>query len=76
MGEKYITDFEGAVRLCGINSSVFEIGRVLDACRQRNKLRIISFTNFNAQYQTIPDAVRIQFVLLKMDMLMLETCRG
>ena len=25
---------------------------------------------------TIPDAVIIQFVLLKMDMLMLETCRG
>ena len=25
---------------------------------------------------TIPDAVRIQFVLLKMGMLMLETCRG
>ena len=25
---------------------------------------------------TIPDAVIIQFILLKMDMLMLETCRG
>jgi hypothetical protein len=25
---------------------------------------------------TIPDAVIIQFVLLKMGMLMLETCRG
>ena len=28
------------------------------------------------QRATIPDAVRIQFVLLKMGMLMLETCRG
>ena len=28
------------------------------------------------QTATIPDAVRIQFVLLKMDMLMLEACRG
>jgi hypothetical protein len=28
------------------------------------------------QRATIPDAVRIQFVLLKMSMLMLETCRG
>jgi len=28
------------------------------------------------QRVTIPDAVRIQFVLLKMGMLMLETCRG
>jgi len=28
------------------------------------------------QRVTIPDAVIIQFVLLKMDMLMLETCRG
>ena len=29
-----------------------------------------------SQRVTIPDAVIIQFVLLKMDMLMLETCRG
>ena len=28
------------------------------------------------QRVTIPDAVIIQFVLLKMDMLILETCRG
>ena len=28
------------------------------------------------QRVTIPDAVIIQFVLLKMGMLMLETCRG
>jgi hypothetical protein len=28
------------------------------------------------QRVTIPDTVIIQFVLLKMDMLMLETCRG
>jgi len=28
------------------------------------------------QRVTIPDAVIIQFVLLKMDMLMLEACRG
>jgi len=28
------------------------------------------------QIATIPDAVIIQFVLLKMGMLMLETCRG
>ena len=28
------------------------------------------------QRRTIPDAVIIQFVLLKMGMLMLETCRG
>jgi hypothetical protein len=28
------------------------------------------------QRVTIPDAVIIQFVLLMMDMLMLETCRG
>jgi len=28
------------------------------------------------QTATLPDAVRIQFVLLKMGMLMLETCRG
>ena len=28
------------------------------------------------QRATIPDAMRIQFVLLKMSMLMLETCRG
>jgi len=28
------------------------------------------------QRATIPDAVRIQFVLLKMGILMLETCRG
>ena len=28
------------------------------------------------QRMTIPDAVIIQFVLLKMGMLMLETCRG
>jgi len=28
------------------------------------------------QRVTIPDAVTIQFVLLKMGMLMLETCRG
>jgi len=30
----------------------------------------------SVQRVTIPDAVRIQFVLLKMGMLMLETCRG
>jgi len=28
------------------------------------------------QRAKIPDAVRIQFVLMKMGMLMLETCRG
>jgi hypothetical protein len=28
------------------------------------------------QRVTIPDAVIIQFAILKMDMLMLETCRG
>ena len=28
------------------------------------------------QRVTMPDAVKIQFVLLKMGMLMLETCRG
>jgi hypothetical protein len=37
MGEKYITDFEGIVTLCGINSNVFEVVRFLDTCRQYNK---------------------------------------
>jgi hypothetical protein len=32
--------------------------------------------NSRLQRVTIPDAVIIQFVLLKMGMLMLETCRG
>jgi hypothetical protein len=38
MGEQYITDFEGTVTLCGINSSGFEMGRFFDRCRQSNVL--------------------------------------
>jgi hypothetical protein len=34
MGKKYITDFEGAINSCGLNSSGFEMGLVLGACRQ------------------------------------------
>ena len=37
---------------------------------------LLSSTCFEHSRATIPDAVCIQLVLLKMGMLMLETCRG
>jgi hypothetical protein len=41
-------------------------------CEKPDESRLYS----RLQRVTIPDAVIIQFVLLKMGMLMLETCRG
>jgi hypothetical protein len=50
-------------------------------CRMRADSAESAFIRHNllyctAQRVTIPDAVIIQFVLLKMGILMLETCRG
>ena len=41
-----------------------------------SRLLSIGITYSRLQRVAIPDAVIIQFVLLKMGMLMLETCRG
>ena len=43
---------------------------------QEDKLLSSGIMYSRLQRVTIPDAVIIQFVLLKMGMLMLETCRG
>jgi hypothetical protein len=43
-------------------------------CRLREDCRAVMYSRL--QRVTIPDAVIIQFVLLKKGMLMLETCRG
>jgi hypothetical protein len=41
-----------------------------------SSLSVNGCTVHRLQRTTLPDAVRIQLVLLKMGMLMLETCRG
>ena len=47
-------------------------------CRMRADCSLLSSGILYSRLQrvTIPDAVIIQFVILKMGMLMLETCRG
>ena len=47
-----------------------------DESRLQSSLLSSGILYSHLQRVTIPDAVKIQFVLLKMGMLMLETCRG
>ena len=47
-----------------------------DESRLQSSLLSSGIPYSSLQRVTIPDAVIIQFVLLKMGMLMLETCRG
>jgi hypothetical protein len=60
----------GIVTLCKRLYSIPDDGRMLSSLLSTGILYI------RLQRVTIPDAVTIQFVLLKMGMLMLETCRG
>ena len=54
------------VTLCTVQYRVPDESRLLSSSVLYNRLQTV----------TIPDAVIIQFVLLKMGVLMLETCRG
>ena len=60
-------------------SSIFTLCKRLYNTPNENRLlcSLLSFgiLYYTVQRVTIPDAVIIQFVLLKMGMLMLETCR-
>ena len=58
---------------CGTATKVV-VRRQMVECRQ--SLLSSGILDSRLQRVTIPDAVIIQFVLLKMGMLMLETCRG
>ena len=60
----------GIVTLCTVQYSM------PDWSRLQSSLRSSRILYSRLQRVTIPDAVIIQFVLLKMDMFMLETCRG
>ena len=60
----------GIVTLCKRLYSMPDESRLLRSLPSSGRLYC------TVQRVTIPDAVIIQFVLLKMDMLMLETCRG
>ena len=60
----------GIVTLCTIQYSMPDEGRL------QSSLPSSGILYSSLQRVTIPDAVIIQFVLLKMGMLMLETCRG
>ena len=58
------------VSLCTVQYSMPDESRLLCS------LLLSGILYSHLQRVTIPDAVIIQFVLLKMGMLMLETCRG
>ena len=60
----------GIVTLCTVQYSM------QDESRLQSSLLSSDILYSPLQRVTIPDAVIIQFVLLKMGMLMLETCRG
>jgi len=45
-------------------------------CRMRADCRASGILYSRLQRVTIPDAMIIQFILMKMGILMLETCRG
>ena len=65
----FIITASGIVTLCTVQYSMPD----------ENRLQILLSSGIlysRLQRATIPDAVIIQFVLLKMGMLMLETCRG
>ena len=47
---------------------------IVTLCKRLHSTPVKS--GLHSQRVAMPDAVRIQFVLLKMGMLMLETCRG
>jgi hypothetical protein len=64
-----ITAF-GIVTLCTVQYSM------PDDSRQKSSMLSSGILCSRLQRVTIPDAVIRQFVLLKMGMLMLETCRG
>ena len=49
---------------------------IVPLCKRLYSMLDESRLQSSLQRVTIPDAVIIQFVLLKMGMLMLETCRG
>ena len=59
----------GIVTLCTVQYS-------MQSCRLQSNLLSSGILYSRLQRVTIEDAVIIQFVLLKMGMLMLETCRG
>ena len=63
-----ITTRSGNVTLCTVQYSIPD----------ESRLHLLSsgIQYIRLQRVTIPDAVIMQFILLKMDMLMLETCRG
>ena len=60
----------GIVTLCTVQYGM------PDESRLQSSLLSSGIMCSRLQRATIPDAVIIQFVLLKMGMLMLETCRG
>jgi len=55
-------------------SGVFALCKQLHSTPVESRLLSTGVLCSRLQTATIPDAVRIQFVLLKMGMLMLETC--
>jgi hypothetical protein len=66
----YIITTSGIVTLCK------RLYSMSDESRLQSRLLSSGILYRTVQSVTIPDAVIIQFVLLKMSMLMLETCRG
>ena len=62
----YIITASGIVTLCTVQYSIPDESRLLSSGILYSRL----------QRMTIQDAVIIQFVLLKMGILMFETCRG
>ena len=66
----FITTASGIVTLCK------RLYSMPDESRLHCSLLSSGILYYNVQRVTMPDAVIIKFVLLKMGMLMLETCRG
>ena len=66
----FIITASGIVTVCTVQYSM------PDESRLQNSLLSSGVLYSRLQRVTIPDSVIIKFVLLKMGMLMLETCRG
>jgi hypothetical protein len=66
----FIITASGIIALCK------RLNSMTDESRLQSSLLSSGILYCTVQRVTLPDAVIIQFVLLKMGMLMLETCRG
>ena len=61
----------------GSTNCILTASGIVALCKRFYSTPLLSGVLYSRlQRATIPDAVRIQFVLPKMGMLMLETCRG